>query len=357
MDPNALTIGFARRFTSYKRPNLLLHDPQRLSRLLNQTDRPVQLFIAGKAHPQDQKGKEMIKQWLDFMRWPQIQGKIFFIEDYDMTVAAQMTQGVDLWINTPRRPWEASGTSGMKVLVNGGINLSELDGWWAEAYCAEIGWAIGDGQEHDDDPLWDGVEAEQLYRCLEEEVIPEFYNRDQSGIPRDWVMRMRLSMARLTPQFSTNRMLRQYTDEFYIPAAQALRARQRDNGHLGREIEQWRDKINKHWANIHFGNLDISQEKEQLHFQVQLYLDDLSPQDVLIELYAAPQQPDSQPEHWPMTRKEKLTGAINGFIYSCTISTSRPASDYTPRVRPWHEQINTPLEDNHILWMRCFISP
>ena len=201
-DPNALTLGFARRFATYKRPNLLLHDPERLLRLLTNPQRPVQLIIAGKAHPADQAGQALIQEWMHFIRRPEARPHVIFLSDYDMLLTEHLVQGVDVWINTPRRPWEASGTSGMKVLVNGGINLSELDGWWAEAYTPEVGWALGDGQEHGDDPAWDAVEAEALYDLLEREVIPEFYTRDEQGIPTAWVTRMRESMARLTPRFS-----------------------------------------------------------------------------------------------------------------------------------------------------------
>ena len=182
-DPNALTLGFARRFATYKRPNLLLHDPQRLLRMLTNPQRPVQLIIAGKAHPADQAGQALIREWMHFIRRPEARPHAIFLSDYDMLLTEHLVQGVDVWINTPRRPWEACGTSGMKVLVNGGINLSELDGWWAEAYTPEVGWALGDGQEHGDDPAWDAAEAEALYDLLEREVIPEFYARDGQGIP------------------------------------------------------------------------------------------------------------------------------------------------------------------------------
>ena len=188
---------------------MLLNDPDRLYRLLNNPHYPVQLLIAGKAHPKDDVGKAMIQQWTQFLQQhPNLAGRMVFIADYDMLVAEHLVQGVDLWINTPRRPWEASGTSGMKVLVNGGLNLSELDGWWAEAYSPETGWALGDRQEHDSDPEWNRLEAEQLYRLLEEEVVPLFYHqRDANGCPCGWINKIRESMSRLTPQFSSNRML------------------------------------------------------------------------------------------------------------------------------------------------------
>ncbi len=238
-DPNSLTLGFARRFATYKRPNLLLHDPARLLRLLANPERPVQLLIAGKAHPADQPGQALIQQWVQFIRRPEVRPHAIFISDYDMLVTERLVQGVDVWINTPRRPWEASGTSGMKVLVNGGINLSELDGWWAEAYTPEVGWALGDGQEHGDDPAWDAAEANALYDRLEREVIPEFYNRDDRGVPTAWVKRMRESMARLTPQFSTNRTVRDYTEHHYLPAATTYRERAADKGAAGRNIVHW----------------------------------------------------------------------------------------------------------------------
>ena len=230
LDENILTLGFARRFATYKRPNLLLRDPVRLVNILTNRERPVQLVLAGKAHPQDVAGQEMIRQWFEFARRPEVRSRVVFLSDYDVLMAEHLVQGVDVWVNTPRRPWEASGTSGMKVLVNGGLNLSELDGWWAEAYSPEVGWAIGDGREHGDDPAWDAADAESLYAVLEKEVIPEFYSRDEHGIPRGWVARMRESMARLTPTFSTNRAVRQYTEEHYLSAAAAFRQRAENRG-------------------------------------------------------------------------------------------------------------------------------
>ena len=190
-DSNTLTLGFARRFATYKRPNLLLHDPERLLRLLNNPQRPVQLIMAGKAHPAGQAGQALIQEWMHFISRPEARPQVVSLSDYDMDLTEQLVQGVDAWLNTPRCPWEACGTSGMKVLVNGGINLSELDGWWAEAYTPDVGWALGDGEEHGDDPAWDTIEAEALYDLLERKVIPEFYAHNEQGIPSAWVARMR----------------------------------------------------------------------------------------------------------------------------------------------------------------------
>ncbi len=246
-DPNALTLGFARRFATYKRPNLLLHDPQRLLRLLTNPRRPVQLIIAGKAHPADQAGQALIREWMHFIRRPEVRPHAIFLSDYDMLLTEHLVQGVDVWINTPRRPWEASGTSGMKVLVNGGINLSELDGWWAEAYTPEVGWALGDGREHGDDPAWDAAEAMALYDLLEREVVPEFYTREENGIPAAWVGRMRESMARLTPRFSANRAVREYTKQYYLPAAATYRKRDADEGAVGKAVVNWEQTLKQKW--------------------------------------------------------------------------------------------------------------
>jgi len=271
-DPNALTLGFARRFATYKRPNLLLHDPARLLRLLANPERPVQLIIAGKAHPADQAGQALIHEWVNFIRQPATRPHIMFMSDYDMLLTEHLVQGVDVWINTPRRPWEASGTSGMKVLVNGGINLSELDGWWAEAYSPEVGWALGDGQEHGDDPAWDAAEAEALYDLLEREVIPEFYARNGQGIPTAWVARMRNSMASLTPRFSANRAVREYTEKHYLPAAATYRERAADKGAVGRNIVNWEHTLKEKWATLRFGDVKVQTNAAQHIFEAEVFL-------------------------------------------------------------------------------------
>ena len=285
-DPNALTLGFARRFATYKRPNLLLHNPERLLRLLANPERPVQLIIAGKAHPEDQAGQALIQEWTHFIRRPEARQHVIFLSDYDMNLTEHLVQGVDVWLNTPRRPWEACGTSGMKVLVNGGVNLSELDGWWAEAYTPEVGWALGDGREHGDDPAWDAVEADALYELLEREVIPEFYARDEQGIPKAWVARMRESMARLTPRFSANRTVREYTEQHYLPAATAYHLRLANKGAIGRQIVAWHHSLEQKWATLHFGELKAATDAERHVFKVEVYLNDLDPNAVRVELYA-----------------------------------------------------------------------
>lgn len=348
LDPDALTLGFARRFAPYKRPNLLLHDPQRLVRILTNRDRPVQLVLAGKAHPQDAAGKEMIREWVEFSQCPEVRARLVFLSDYDVLMAAHLVQGVDVWVNTPRRPWEASGTSGMKVLVNGGLNLSELDGWWAEAYSPELGWAIGDMREHGDDPAWDASEAEVLYGLLEREVIPEFYNRDDRGIPRLWVARMRESMARLTPLFSTNRVVRQYTEEHYLSAASAFTQRAKAQGALGRNLVTWKADLAKHWPGVRFGSATVERKNGQLVFQTQVFLDDLDAESVSVELYAEGQNGETL--RHPMNRGERLVGSTNAFIYTASIPATRAAADYTPRVIAKHSGAFVPIEAPFILW-------
>jgi starch phosphorylase len=349
LDPDVLTIGFARRFTGYKRPNLLLHDPERLARMLHHPQWPVQLIIAGKAHPQDEEGKDMIRAWSEFVSRPDIRPHIIFLADYDMALAQQMVQGVDLWINTPRRPWEACGTSGMKVLVNGGLNLSEKDGWWAEAYQTGLGWAIGDGQEHGDDPEWDCKEAEQLYRLLEEEAIPCFYNRNAEGIPVDWVASMRRSMAELTPRFSTNRMLREYVERLYLPALSSYNNRTADGSRKAEQLCQWCETLRAQWPQVHFGKLETGEENGYYSFQVIVYLDNLPPDAVAVQLFAEPRDGE-QPEVHPMTRGHALAGTVNGYLFTASIPAKRPVSDYTPRVIPFFEGAQVPQEATEILW-------
>jgi starch phosphorylase len=349
-DPNILTIGFARRFAPYKRPNLLLHDPERLARILSNQQRPVQLVVAGKAHPADEPGRAMVKAWIQFVSRPELRNRVVFLSDYDMLLAEYLVRGVDLWINTPRRPWEACGTSGMKVLVNGGLNLSELDGWWAEAYAPEVGWALGDGREHGDDPKWDAAEAEQLYALLEGEIVPSFYDRDDAGIPQAWVEKVRQSMARLTPRFSANRAIREYVERYYLPGAQTYRKRAENRGALAAQLVQWLGRIENHWQGIYFGKFEFKGSDDGHCFQVQVYLDDLDSEAVEVEMFA--DQRDGLPaERYRMTCGERLIGS-NGWFFTAHVVSGRPAEHFTPRARPRHPDLAIPLECPAIKWQR-----
>ncbi len=350
-DPHVLTLGFARRFATYKRPNLLLHDPERLLRLLSNPQRPVQLILAGKAHPADAAGQALIQQWVHFIRQPEVRPHAIFLSDYDMQLTERLVQGVDVWLNTPRRPWEACGTSGMKVLVNGGLNLSELDGWWAEAYLPEVGWALGDGREHGDDPAWDAIEAEALYDLLERTVIPEFYARDEHGIPTAWVGRMRESMARLTPHFSANRTVCEYTEQHYLPAAAAYRARAANNGAVGRQLIEWQQGVDRKWDSLRFGDVRVDTNADRSVFEVDVFLNDLDSNAVRVELYAdGPHGGD--PVRKEMTCARPQPDPARPCVYRATVPTTRPANDYTARVIPQRSGVAVPLESARILWQR-----
>ena len=349
-DVNVLTMGFARRFATYKRPNLLLNDPERLLRILTNPKCPVQLIIAGKAHPADYAGQAMIQQWTQFARRPEVRKHVVFLSDYDMLLTGRMVQGVDVWINTPRRPWEACGTSGMKVLVNGGINLSELDGWWAEAYTPEVGWALGDGKEHDEDPAWDAVEAEALYAILEQEVVPQFYTRNAYGVPTAWVARMRESMGRLTPRFSANRTVIEYTEQYYLPAAASYRKRAADKCAMGMRAMNWRRALEQNWSNLRFGEMKVVTEGGLHTFETQIYLGGLAPELIRVELFADVAG-GGKLLRQEMTRGRQLVGA-NGYIYNAQVPATRLASDYTARVIPDGTGFVVPLEVPLILWQR-----
>ncbi|MFH0915016.1 MAG: alpha-glucan family phosphorylase [bacterium] len=399
-DPAVLTLGFARRFTSYKRVDLLLHDPARLERILCGDQSKVQLVLAGKAHPADTAGKAMIREWTQFISRCDVRPHVIFLVDYDMGIAEHLVHGADVWINTPRRPWEASGTSGMKVLVNGGLNLSELDGWWAEAYSPDVGWALGDGLEHGADPAWDAIEAERLYDLLENEIIPEFYDRDEQGIPRRWIARVRESMARLTPQYSTNRMLKEYLEKYYLPAAAAYRARSataepRDGATVdaaagdamtsrspaspAAAIEAWRTMLAEHWNEIEFVDFgagpNVGPQGNTYVFTVKVKLGSVPPDSVRVELYAEPidyatPEEDGRPPVSGAAPPERhlltpLSGASGNsgtskkdvsspttYTYTAVLPATRPLGDYTPRVVPWHTAALVPLEADRILWYR-----
>jgi starch phosphorylase len=351
LDPKVLTLGFARRFAPYKRPNLLLHDSERLLRLLTHPERPIQLIIAGKAHPADAAGQSLIRQWTHFIRTTEARQRAVFLADYDMLLTERMVQGVDLWINTPRRPWEASGTSGMKVLVNGGINLSELDGWWAEAYSAEVGWALGDGREHGDDPEWDAKEADALYALLEQEVIPQFYSRDPNGVPAAWVARMRHSMAQLTPQYSSARTVREYVEQQYVPAAKRYRARAAGSSAEAVKISAWQLALQRHWPDVSIGEPELKTAAGQHRFEIPVNLGVLDIEAVRVELYAEALDGGASERHRAVHVRE-LVDRAGSHIYSVAVSAARPASAYTVRVLPSFNGVSVPLEANQIAWQR-----
>jgi len=348
--PATLTIGFARRFVPYKRPYLLLHDEQRLIRILTNPDRPVQLVLAGKTSPVDMSGQALIRQWIQFIQNHNLYKHVVFLSDYDMLMTQHLVQGVDVWLNTPRRPWEASGTSGMKVLVNGGLNLSELDGWWVEAYTPEVGWALGDGKEHGDDPGVDAAEAEALYRLLEEQLVPEFYTRNEHGVPELWVQRIRKSMITLTPQYSANRTVREYTEKYYLPAASKYLQRAAESGAAGRRIALTHHELLPKWNGLHFGELVQQPTADGLGFRIGVGLNGIDPHHVAVELYADSLN-HGEPEIIRM-QQDQAASADGLTHYQATVRTQRSPSDYTVRIIPDYEGIAVPLEDTLIRWQR-----
>ncbi len=349
-DPQTLTLGFARRFVSYKRPNLLLQDKERLIRLLTNQQCPVQLVIAGKAPPYDDSGKALIQEWAQFIKEHQLYKHVVFLSDYDVLLAEQLVQGADVWVNTPRRPWEACGTSGMKVLVNGGLNLSELDGWWDEAYTSQVGWALGDELEHGEDLGWDAFEANALYELLEKQIIPEFYARNEAGLPIRWIQRMRKSMSQLTPMFSANRTVREYTEKYYLPAAINYLSRALENGAGGTRIIKAKQNLRSKWQAIRAGDLHFEDHKDGKQCSVEMQLNGINTTQVSVEMYAEETLnrtseilkmiPELSPKH-------KGT-----WLYHAVLVGNRPVSDYTIRVIPEYENIKVPLEDELIFWQR-----
>jgi starch phosphorylase len=349
-NPELLTLGFARRFATYKRPNLLLHDPERLARLLTNPQRPVQLILAGKAHPADVPGQSLVRDWIRFVRRYDVRQNAMFLSDYDMLMTERLVEGVDVWINTPRRPWEACGTSGMKVLVNGGLNLSELDGWWAEGYAPSVGWALGDGEEHEDDPARDAIEASQLYDLLENQVVPDFYSRDGDDIPRRWVARVRESMASLTPLYSANRSVREYLERCYLPAASSYRRRAQNGGALAVQISAWLCAMKRDWGTLRFGRVGVDTQGDRHHFTAEVSLGALDPQSIQVELYAEPVD-GAQAFREQMSRVGRPDeGGMDR--YAASIPATRPSGDYTARIVPNHPEVNVPLEVPYILWQR-----
>ncbi len=289
LDPDALTIGFARRFATYKRGDLIFRDAERLQSILNSHERPVQIIFAGKAHPKDQGGKELIARVVQQSRKPEFRRHVVFIEDYDMNVARYLVQGVDVWMNNPRRPLEASGTSGMKVPCNGGLNLSILDGWWCEGYDGDNGWAIGAGEEYSDLTYQDEVESRALLDLIERDIVPTFYNRGTDGLPREWIRRMKRSIMTLVPVFNTNRMVEEYTERCYIPSHQRSKALSQDHLGVAKELAEWRKRIRSAWSQVRIENVEAPTDESlkvgaELPVRVRVNLGSIQPHEVEVQL-------------------------------------------------------------------------
>jgi starch phosphorylase len=357
LDPKALTIGFARRFATYKRATLLFRDPARLGRILSDPQRPVQLIFAGKAHPADHEGKDFIRQVVHFARQPEFRQRIVFLEDYDIKVGRYLYQGVDVWLNTPRRPLEASGTSGMKATANGAINISILDGWWDEAYDGANGWAIGRGEEYEDIGYQDQVESQALYQILENEAVPMFYARSRDGLPRDWIRRMKHAMRTVCPVFSTTRMVREYTDLLYVPAGRRWERLEADGLARARALASWRERVRAAWKDVAIRAVRADTVAplaagDTRAVQADVVLGALRPEDVSVALYAGPI--DGQGEFLdPAVSEMKVEGAMRdgAYVFGGTLS-GRDAGRHGFRVRvlPAHEDLASPLMLNCIAW-------
>lgn len=359
LDPSTLTVGFARRFATYKRGDLLLREIEHVKRLLNHVDRPVQFVFAGKAHPRDDGGKELIRRIVQFSRDPAVKGKIVFLEDYDMAMARRLVQGVDVWLNNPRRPYEASGTSGMKVVMNGGLNCSILDGWWAEAYAdhgASVGWAIGQGEDYEDLGYQDHVEAQAIYHLLENEIAPLFYTRDAQGIPQGWVAKMKQSMQKLGPTYDTRRMVAEYAQTYYLPAAKRAAHLAENDFALTRELVAWKEKVLQQWPQVRLeavtAESDHLEAGQQALVRAALWLGEtLQPSDVRVELYTGPVDTDRNflnAAGYPLTCSGRDGGA---WVYMGHLPTEHSGQQgYSVRVLPSHPEAILPQELALIAW-------
>jgi starch phosphorylase len=402
LDPDILTICFARRFAGYKRATLILRDPERLARILNNPDRPVQIIFAGRAHPRDDEGKEMIRQVVSFCRKPELRNRLVFIEDHDMAVTRSMVQGADVWLNTPRRPLEASGTSGMKAAANGVLNLSTLDGWWDEAWdcgwqiaeggfiekeCfsspqsigsgspvgdnrpairnpqSAIGWTVGRGETYDDPNRQDQVEAEMLYDLLERDLIPTFYDRGPDKLPRRWIARMKASIGNLCFYFNTHRMVREYTERFYLPAAEHYEQLMADEAARAKKLAAWKAKVAENWPQVRIEAVEADpvaqlQVGGRIRMRARVRLGRLSPDDVAVELYAglingrgeivgaevAPMTPAGSPGEGKFVFEADAAPRQSG-LHGCTV-----------RVRPRHDDLTVSFLPGLILWAGAELS-
>ncbi len=356
LDPDVLTIGFARRFATYKRATLILRDVERLKTILADSKRPVQLLFAGKSHPHDGFGKELIREIVHFAQDPQVRRNVVFLEDYDMSVARYLVQGCDVWLNTPRRPNEASGTSGMKLLPNGGLNISVLDGWWDEAFDGEVGWGIGRGEVYTDEAYQDRVESEALYNLLEKEVAPLFYDRDSEDVPRGWVTKMKASMKRLTPVFNTNRMVAEYAERFYLPASSRHLRLRADHAARVHPLVEWRKRVRDHGAGAKIVNVDCQSKPElfvgaKLKVTARVFLGGLSPSDVRLQLYCGGVDPAGQIAHGRALDMTYCCQVENDHRYQAELECRDSGSrGFAVRIIAFHEDAIIPYEQPWVAW-------
>jgi glycogen phosphorylase len=359
LNPDALTIGFARRFATYKRATLILHDPERLERILTNPARPVQFIIAGKAHPQDAAGKQLIRALQHFAQTPELRRCFVFLEDYDINVARYMVQGVDCWLNTPRRPMEASGTSGMKASANGALNISIPDGWWCEAeHLGPNGWSIGQGEHYDNLTEQDRVESEALYELLEKEIVPIFYERGSDDLPREWIYRMKTAIRTIGPVFNTYRMVQEYTDRCYIPSSLRRESLKAGDRKKALELAAWKQKVQQHWPSVSVGHVTTRTTESQpvggaLPVSVEVSLGELTPKDVTVEVYYGGLDADGQIEAGATVemKAETTSGGQNPYLFAGAIPCDRTGQlGFAIRVIPNHADLAQKHETALITW-------
>jgi len=370
LDPEALTIGFARRFATYKRGNLLLKDTERFIKLLNKTDKPVQIIYAGKAHPNDQQGKEIIRQLIHFASRNDVRRRLVFLEDYNIDIARFMVQGVDIWLNNPRVPMEASGTSGMKAAMNGAMNVSTLDGWWCEGYTLNGGWVIGAGETYDDFDYQDKVESEAVFNLFENEIVPLFYTRSADNLPRAWIHRMKNSIKWIAPRFNTHRMVAEYTSRFYKPAAHTWESFMDSGMEKAKSLANWKSRLRQEWGNVKIEDVDVQvrvgknfeplngsagslEVGADLQITATVDLGKLSPDDVSVQIYHGSVDSWGSINHGVIKQMTSDAAAKKdkGHLFTGTIKCSRSGKcGFALRVLPKHEDLAEPYEPGLVVW-------
>ncbi|MFC1563137.1 alpha-glucan family phosphorylase, partial [candidate division KSB1 bacterium] len=357
LNPESLTIGFARRFATYKRSALIFHNLERLAEILNNKDKPVQIIFAGKAHPKDNPGKELIQRIIKIAHQKGFRRNIIFIEDYDMIVSRYLVQGTDVWLNTPLRLQEASGTSGMKAAANGVINMSILDGWWDEAYSTKSGWAIGRGEVYDDINLENEIESNAIYDLLEKEIVPLFYERGRDGLPRGWISLMKSSMMSLCPIFNTNRMVREYFEKSYFPSFKRFHKMDKAKAEKARELANWKSYVKSNWDKIKIINITSQVPKEisvgaEFKVSADIYLDSLKPDDIQAQIYFGSVNSQMQIVNAvsiPMDCENSDVDGKHTFVGKVSCKKSG-RHGFSLRILPKHEHLNNLFETGLILW-------
>jgi len=362
LDPSVLTIGFARRFATYKRGSLIFSDLERLADILHNPDYPVQLIFAGKAHPKDDEGKKLIQEIVGITNDEKFRNKVVFIENYDMNVARQLVEGCDIWLNTPRRPLEASGTSGMKVIANGGLNFSVLDGWWDEGFDPELGWKIGNGEEYTDIDYQDEVESRELYNTLEREIIPMFYDRKSDKLPRKWIGVMRKSIKQLGSFFNTDRMVREYFEKYYLIASEKRNALSLDQWKNARILAEWKEKIVNNWHQIEILKIDAPQPNKEILVRdsytvtAEIKLGNIDPSEVSVQLYYGPVKKQDDPnnnkiEVMKLAKQKNNGNSVHNFTGSIK-SYESGLFGFTIRILPQHNLLIQPFEVGKVYWAK-----